>query len=198
MPGCVVDIDAYVDYVDSDGGRIRFQDFERSRLCLDLSGSVISDHGSEYCNTAKTAKTAKYVLRCYTCQLFGMCVLGVFRGIPAGLGGWVLVWVTHDWAGGFFFLFFFWVLVLVLVLVLGSGLVISHCVMISRCSLPRGLCRRTFGYTVHVLVAISLLKSLFGMTIFFSLKCLRSLLCSIIRNINCNSVITSQAFWITS
>src|SRR3954463_96268 len=36
---------------------------------------------------------------------------------------------------------------LVLVLVLGSGLVISHCVMISRCSLLGGLRRRTFGYS---------------------------------------------------
>lgn len=51
---------------------------------------------------------------------------------------------------------------------------------------------------IHVLVAINLLKSRFGLTIFFSLKCFRSLLCSIIRGINCNSVLTSQAFWITS
>lgn len=113
MPGCVIDIDAHVD---SDWGRLRFQDFERSRLCFVLSGLVISDHGSEYCNMAKTAK---YVLRCYTCQLLG-CVFWVYfvaSPLDWGKGGdGFLVWVTQDWAGGLF-LFILWVLVLVWVLV---------------------------------------------------------------------------------
>lgn len=77
-----------------------------------------------------------------------MCVLGVFRGIPAGFGGCgqmglgLGLGLGYSLLGWGLFLFFFGVFVLVL----GSGLVISHCVMISRCSLPGGLRRRTFGY----------------------------------------------------
>lgn len=132
MPGCVIDIDAHVD---SDWGRIRFQDFERSRLCFVLSGLVISDHG----------KTAKYVLRCYTCQLLG-CVFWVyFVASPLDWGkggGWVfgLGYPGLGWGSFSFYSLGFG-------FGLGFGLVISHCVMISRCSLLRGLRRRTFGYT---------------------------------------------------
>jgi hypothetical protein len=70
-----------------------------------LFGSLISDHLSEPWQYGENGEICVGVLYVST---FGMCVLGVFRGIPAGFGGgagkwvWVWVWITHYWAGVFF------------------------------------------------------------------------------------------------